>query len=106
MRTDQLQPTSIIRSSLLSEPVEIISVVPVGEAVKVIGKGLHTGQVHEPILNAEQVAALQISPAAEPFDGDAGRVRLRLRQPGGARSRWSPGPGAGPPGPSGHPGRR
>ncbi len=46
------------------------------DSIKLIGKGLTTGQVHEPILNAEQLAKLTISPEKEPFDGDPQQFRL------------------------------
>jgi len=47
-----------------------------GDSIKLIGKGLNTGQVYEPILNAEQLAKLETTPEKEPFDGDAMRFRL------------------------------
>ncbi len=63
---------------MLPEPVQVIITVPLGASVKLIGKGLRTGIVHEPILSAEQIATLQVSHPAgqEPFDGDAARFRL------------------------------
>jgi hypothetical protein len=39
-------------------------------------KGLTTGQVHEPILNADQVASLIATPEKSGFDGDSQRFRL------------------------------
>jgi superfamily II DNA or RNA helicase len=65
---------------MFPEPVQVIVTLPLGASVKLIGKGLRTGQVHEPILSPEQIAALQISPPAgqEPFDGDAARFRLGI----------------------------
>lgn len=42
-----------------------------GESVKLIGKGLKSNQVYEPILNAQQLAQLQSTPDKEPFDGDS-----------------------------------
>jgi hypothetical protein len=50
-----------------------------GQAVKVIARGLHTGQVHEPILGEEQRTRLEASPEKEPFDGDMGQVTLAWR---------------------------
>src|SRR5690349_16009858 len=47
-----------------------------GESVKLVGKGLTSGQVYEPILNAAQLSKLEMSPEKEPFDGDALRFRL------------------------------
>jgi superfamily II DNA or RNA helicase len=49
-----------------------------GQSVKLVGKGLNTGQVHEPILNAEQVATLEAAPEDAPFDGDPQRFRLGI----------------------------
>ena len=63
---------------MLPEPVQVIVTVPLGASIKLIGNGLRTGQVHEPILSPEQIATLQVSHPAgqEPFDGDAARFRL------------------------------
>src|SRR2546426_11701786 len=47
-----------------------------GNSVKLIGTVLPTGKVHEPILNAEQLASLEATPEREPFDGDPARFRL------------------------------
>ena len=76
----RLKPDVIVTGPMLSEPVQVIVIVPLGESIKLIGKGLHTGQVHEPILSHEQVAALRVSHAVgqEPFDGDAHRFRLGI----------------------------
>lgn len=49
-----------------------------GNSVKLVGKGLNTGQVHEPILNAIQVATLEVTPDREPFDGDPQKFRLGI----------------------------
>ena len=38
---------------MLPEPVQVIVVLPLGTSIKLIGKGLRTGQVHEPILSPE-----------------------------------------------------
>ncbi len=73
---DRLKPNTIVRGPIFPEPVQIIVVIPLGESVKLIGKGLTTGQVYEPILNAFQLAKLEMTPEKEPFDGDASRFRL------------------------------
>jgi superfamily II DNA or RNA helicase len=73
---NQLKPNTVLRGSLFPEPVQVIIAVPMGAAVKLIGKGLRSSQVYEPILSLEQLAALQISPAEAPYDGDAARFRL------------------------------
>ena len=47
-----------------------------GNSVNLIGKALNTGKVHEPILNADQLAGLEATPEKKPFDGDAVAFRL------------------------------
>ena len=60
MKVDQLKPEHIVTGSLLPEPVKIISLVPMGDSIKLIGKGMRSGKVHQPILTAEQIAELLI----------------------------------------------
>ncbi len=74
----QLIAGAIVAGPLLPEPVEFIATVPMGTALKLIGRGLRTNQVHQPVLDAEQVAQLTVSPKDAPFDGDALRFRLGI----------------------------
>lgn len=76
MLIDQLKPNIIVRGPIFPEPVQIIVFIPMGDSVKLIGKGLKSQKVYEPILNAEQLAKLESTPEKEPFDGDAGKFRL------------------------------
>src|SRR5258705_10056800 len=76
MLLDQLKPNIIVRGPIFPEPVQVIVAIPMGTAVKLIGKGLNTNRVHELILNTEQLAQLNSSPEKEPFDGDPLRFRL------------------------------
>jgi len=62
MYIDQLKPNVVVRGPLFPEPVQVIVTVPMGNAVKLVGKGLTTGQVHEPILTTKQLAKLEASP--------------------------------------------
>jgi len=71
-----LSPGVVVQGPLLPEAVEVITTVAMGESLKLIGKGLRTGQVHEPILDGAQLAQLTITPAVEPFDGDPVHFRL------------------------------
>jgi len=73
---DQLKQGEIVRGAVLPEPVQIILAQPMGDGIKLIGKGMRTSLVHDVLLSAAQVAALQVTPAREPFDGDAARFRL------------------------------
>ncbi|MFC1888643.1 protein NO VEIN domain-containing protein [Thermodesulfobacteriota bacterium] len=76
MEASKLKPNHIVRGSILPEPVKIIAIVPMGDSVKLIGEGMESGKVHQPILTAEQIAELEISPEKTPFDGDSGNFRL------------------------------
>ena len=49
---------------------------PLGQAVKVTAEGLRSGQVYKFVLDDAQLARLDASPDAEPFDGDPQRFRL------------------------------
>ncbi len=76
MFVEHLKPSIIVRGPIFPEPVQVIVALPMGTSVKLVGKGLNTNQVHELILNAEQLAQLDSSPEKEPFDGDPLRFRL------------------------------
>ena len=75
---DLLVAGAIVTGPLFPEPIEVLATVPMGSALKVIGRGLRTNQVHQPLLDAEQVAQLLVSPKHAPFDGDAQRFRLGI----------------------------
>jgi superfamily II DNA or RNA helicase len=76
MDAPELKPNHIVRGAIFPEPVKIIASVPVGDSIKLIGEGMQSGRVHQPILTAEQIAALEISPEKTPFDGDPARFRF------------------------------
>lgn len=76
MSPPNLRPGSIVRGPTLPEAVEVLALVPLGNSVKVIGRGLQTGLTHDPVLTPDQLARLTISADQEPFDGDARLFRL------------------------------
>ena len=76
MTLNDLKPNRVLLGPIFPEPVEVILVVPMGNLVKVIGKGRQTGKVYEPILTPEKLALLKSSPDVEPFDGDPQMFRL------------------------------
>ena len=78
MKIEQLKPNVIVRGPIFPEPVQVIVSIPMGSSVKLVGKGLVTGQVHEPILDASQVATLEATPEKAPFDGDPQKFRLGI----------------------------
>jgi len=78
MDLNALKPGTVIRGPVIPEPIQVVAVVPLGEATQIMGKGLSTGQFHDPILSKEQVGLLTASPEKNPFDGDAKRFRLGI----------------------------
>jgi len=77
--TDKLpKPGSILRGTLFPEPVEVIVWVPLGGAIKLVGKGIETSKVYEPILDESKIGTLQVSGHQVPFDGDANYFRLGI----------------------------
>ena len=76
MNTDQLRPNVIIRGAIFPEPVKIITIIPMGDSVKLIGEGMDSGKVHQPILTKEQIERLEIASAEKPYDGDPHKFRL------------------------------
>ncbi len=78
MTTEALSPGKVVKGPLFPEPVQVIVCIPMGDAVKLIAKGLNTSRVYEPILTPGQLSALETSPDTEPFDGDALRFRLAV----------------------------
>lgn len=76
MVLDQLKPNVIVRGPIFPEPVQIIVTIQMGTSIKLVGKGLNSNLIHEPILSPEQLAQLEATPEKEPFDGDASRFRI------------------------------
>src|SRR5438105_8093429 len=73
-----LRPGNIVRGPTLPEPVEVLAVVPLGDSLKIIGRGLQTGLTHDPVLTPDQLSRLTVSADQEPFDGDARLFRLGI----------------------------
>src|ERR1700733_15209210 len=76
MLPEELKQNVTVYGPLFPEPVQIIIAVPMGSSVKLVGKGVRSSTVYEPILSADQLGQLQASPIQEPFDGDSSRFRL------------------------------
>jgi hypothetical protein len=53
---------SVVTGSLLSEPVEVLALVPMGVAIKLTDEGLKTGPVRDPVLARGQPARLRATP--------------------------------------------
>src|SRR3954452_9141519 len=76
MNPQDLKPNIIVRGPMFPEPVKVIRVVPMGGSIKLVGQGMNTGLVHQPILTPAQLANLEGSPEEQPFDGDATKFKL------------------------------
>lgn len=76
MLSEDLKPNVTVYGSIFPEPVQVIITTPLGNSVKLIGKGLRSNKVYDSILSPEQIAQLEASPDQEPFDGDATKFRL------------------------------
>src|SRR6202142_12979 len=76
MLPEDLKQNVTVYGPLFPEPVQVIIAIPMGASVKLIGKGVRSSTVYEPILNSEQLTQLHASPAQEPFDGDATKFKL------------------------------
>src|SRR5208283_1827462 len=76
MRSEELKQNVTVYGPLFPEPVQIIIAVPMGNSVKLIGKGVRSSTVYEPILSADQLQFLDATPEREPFDGDPAHFRL------------------------------
>src|SRR5262245_52642101 len=78
MKIPELKPNAIVRGSIFPEPIKIITTVMIGDSIKVIGEGLNSGKVHQPVLTLQQMAELELSPEKPPFDGDPANFRLGI----------------------------
>jgi SNF2 family DNA or RNA helicase len=78
MLAEELKPNVTVSGPLFPEPVEILTLMPMGNAVKLVARGIRSNTVFQPILTADQLALLTASPAQEPFDGDARKFRLGI----------------------------
>ena len=76
MYSNEIKPNCIVRGSIFPEPVQVILVTSIGNSIKLIGKGLTTNKVYEPILTEDQLAQLSVSPEKYSFDGDPEKFRL------------------------------
>lgn len=78
MSIETPKPGSVVRGSLFPEPVQVIVCTALGSSVKLVGKGLDSGRVYEPVLDAKQLASLEVSPDEPPFDFDPVQFRLGI----------------------------
>lgn len=75
---DNLKTNAVVKGPLFQEDIKVVAVIPMGDVIKLIGKGLKTGMFYEPVLNDEQLAKLEVMPEKEPFDGKPFNFRLGI----------------------------
>src|SRR5580692_5700444 len=78
MNASDLKAGIIVRGPVLPEPIEVLVVTQLGDAIKIVGAGQKTGQVHQRVLHPDQLKLLEATPDREPFDGDPARFRLGI----------------------------
>jgi SNF2 family DNA or RNA helicase len=78
MEANEIKADIIIKGAIFPEPIKVIATVPIGTSIKIIGEGMNSGKVHQPILTQDQVAQLEISSEKKPFDGDPVKFRLGI----------------------------
>lgn len=78
MSFDAISPGSVVNGPLLPEAVEVMVVSRLGSSLRVRGKGLQSGMVHDTVLTPAQASQLTVSAAREPLDGDAALFRLGI----------------------------
>jgi nucleoside-triphosphatase THEP1 len=78
MKAEELKPNKVLWGPIFPEPVQVIVTIPMGDAVKLVGKGVNTSRVYEPILTSIMLEALETTPDIEPYDGDPQRFRLGI----------------------------
>jgi hypothetical protein len=71
----RIKPGVTISGPLLPEPVEVLTVADLGNATRIVGKGLKTGYARDAVFTRGQLAQLNVS-AEERLDGDATLFRL------------------------------
>ena len=78
MFIDKIKPDAILKGPIFPEPVKVIRTIPMGDSLKIVGEGINSGKVHQPILTEDQIAQLQVSSEEKPFDGDPQKFRLGI----------------------------
>jgi len=73
---EQIRQGVIIGGPFIPESMEVLAVIPFGASLKIIGRGIKTGQSYDPVLGPEQIGQLAVSGEAEPFDGSAQLFRI------------------------------
>src|SRR5687767_14111104 len=75
-KPEQIRQGIVIGGPFIPEAMEVLAVIPFGASLKVIGRGIKTGQSYDPVLSPEQIGQLTVSGESDPFDGSAPLFRI------------------------------
>jgi superfamily II DNA or RNA helicase len=75
-KPEQIRQGIVIGGPFIPEAMEVLAVIPFGLSLKVIGRGVKTGQSYDPVLSPEQIGQLTVSGESEPFNGSAQLFRI------------------------------
>jgi len=74
-----IKPRAIIKEgSLFPEDVEVLTVRPIGDSLKVEGRGRNSGQAYIRFLGSQHLDLIEVFPEHESFNGDAHKFRLGI----------------------------
>ena len=76
--TEQIKRGVTLEGPFLPEAIAVLTVDLYGASLKVVGRGVKTGQLHDLIVNPAQFEQLTISGDTEPFDGSAEDFRIGI----------------------------
>ena len=76
--TERIKPGVVIQGAFLPEDIEVLTVAGYGSSLKVVGRGVKTGQLHDLMVNEAQFEQLSISTDTPPFDGSAQNFRIGI----------------------------
>jgi superfamily II DNA or RNA helicase len=71
-----LVPGAVVRGMVFPEPIKVLVVNRLGTAIRLVGEGVESRRLYQPILSAEQASALTVAQAAPGYDGEASLFRL------------------------------
>ena len=60
-RPEQIRQGITIGGPFIPEAMEVLAVIPFGSSLKVIGRGIKTGQSYDPVLSPDQIAQLKVT---------------------------------------------
>src|SRR5579884_2080235 len=73
-----LRPGQVLEGPSLPGRTEVVAVMPTGDLLRLVGKGLESGQFVDLYLSAEQLAGLRVVGGEADYRGDAVRFKLGI----------------------------